>query len=348
MNNLENVLCKKYNKKYGVFTGNGTTALFLALQALNMQDKRIIFPAISCTNPVNAAIFAGYDVDFCDITMENYTIDITKLEKMLDTNLHGIVVPTHIYGHQCDMDKINALCSDKNVIVVEDAAQTYKVMESTVSIVSFGHTKIFETESGGGIAFTNVESIYNQMKKYQHMLNKCPSNSDELFDIYRKKYYEIVKNARNEYDKCKKLKQLQLDSRDTFIFDLNENDEIPVMLNKEKSIFKDRIFKKKLYDEFLNKDYVEIPKQTEEILWRYTFVYKGNRERLLYDARKEGIDISSWYPSLSMIYNNKLLENADILQKSVINLWITEDHNEDRIKRDIAILNRLMEEDMNE
>lgn len=39
MNDIEEAVCKKYNVKYGVFTGNGTTAMYLAFQALGMQKK---------------------------------------------------------------------------------------------------------------------------------------------------------------------------------------------------------------------------------------------------------------------------------------------------------------------
>ena len=348
MTSLESALCKNYGKKYGVFTGNGTTAMYLAFKALNMQNKKVIFPAISCTNPVNSAIFAGYNVEFCDINMDNYTIDVNKLREMIDMDLYGIVVPTHIYGHQCAMDKISNMCKKKNVIIIEDAAQTYKVSDSLISIVSFGHTKIFETELGGGIAFTDDELVYKKMKTIKQSINERPQNADELFDEYREKYYDIVKNSNDECEKHNKLKGLQLDSKDTFIYDLSENGEILEKLKIKDEIINDRIAKKNLYDRYLDRSYVNIPNEEENVLWRYTFIYKGNREKLLEDARKEGIDISSWYPALSNIYNNSKLENADIIQNRVINLWITNDHSEERIKYEIEILNRLMEENMYE
>ena len=67
MTELECVIRDKFHKRYAVFTGNGTTAMYLAFQALGMQEKKVLYPAISCTNPVNAAIYARYNVDFCDI-----------------------------------------------------------------------------------------------------------------------------------------------------------------------------------------------------------------------------------------------------------------------------------------
>lgn len=99
MTDLETTICQQYGVKYGIFTGNGTTAMYLAFCALGLQKKKVIFPAISCTNPVNAAIFAGYEVEFCDVQLKDYTIDLIMLNEMLSTGKYGIVVPTHIYGH---------------------------------------------------------------------------------------------------------------------------------------------------------------------------------------------------------------------------------------------------------
>ena len=59
MTELECVIRDKFHKRYAVFTGNGTTAMYLAFQALGMQEKKVLYPAISCTNPVNAARRVG-------------------------------------------------------------------------------------------------------------------------------------------------------------------------------------------------------------------------------------------------------------------------------------------------
>lgn len=344
MNQLEVSLCKKFNRKYGVYTGNGTTAMYIAFSALGLQSKKVLFPGISCTNPVNAAIYAGYDVDFCDITIENFTIDTDKMQEMLNTGAYGIVVPTHIYGQHCDMKLINEICNKNDVVVIEDAAQTYRVENSTISIMSFGHTKIFETNIGGGIAFTDSEEVYNSMVNYRKLVNARPDNADELFDEYRKKYYSIVDNSVSEYEKNTRLKQLQIESKKYFIYNEENNSELKNILDNSDVILKERVERKKLYDNLLDKKFFYIPENKEDVLWRYTFLYKGNRDKLLDDARKEGIDISSWYPALNSIYKNKSLKNSDRLQNEVVNLWVTADHDIDRIKKEINILNKLMEE----
>lgn len=346
MNRLEELLCKTFDKKYGIFTGNGTTAMYLSFLALNMQDKKVIFPAITCTNPVNSAIYAGYQVDFCDVSLSDYTMDVQCLKKMLATEEYGIVVPTHIYGHRF-ADEIYDLCRVHNVLVMEDAAQTTSLGDAALSIMSFGHTKICETEHGGGIVFTNDLSLAQEIKTRKNVLNKDMYNFKERFDQYRQAYYQIAKSNEDITTKNRQLKQLQLNSKDTFIYDLEDNDQIADKLRDMKKICSARIDKRKRYEELLDKRLLVLPKTSvdTETLWRFTFLYKGNRDYLLDNARKRKLDISSWYPSLSQIYQNKELPNASLIESQVVNLWLDESHSITQIEQEISILNEIMRED---
>src|SRR3712207_7551248 len=102
MNYIEMKLSNFFNKEYCCFTGNGTTAMYLIFKALNMQNKSVLYPDITCTNPVNAAVYAGYKVVFSDVNFYDYTMNIDSLEYMIKKYNIGIVVPTHIYGHRCN------------------------------------------------------------------------------------------------------------------------------------------------------------------------------------------------------------------------------------------------------
>lgn len=348
MTELEKFLCEKFGTEYGVFTGNGTTAMYLAFKALNMQSKKVIFPAISCTNPVNAAIYAGYIVDFCDISLDDFTVDLCHLEKMLKTNKYGIVVPTHIYGHRYDDKKVRELCTKYNVVLMEDAAQSYYIGDMDISIMSFGHTKVCDTNLGGGIAFTNNQSVWKKMQTVKKQVPLVEKSYNQILQSYRKKYYEIVKTTRNWNERNTQLKKLQLENKDYFIFDMDDNIEIYEKIKKLVEYVKNREDKTKIYDQYLNSEYVIKPKVANLYRWRYTFLYKGNRELLLEKARYNGIDISSWYCSLAGIYKNEHFTNADIIEKHVVNLWVDETHSKEQIKNDINILNEIMEDEHEE
>ena len=348
MTDLEKKICENLNVKYGVFTGNGTTAMYLVFKALNLQDKKVIFPAISCTNPVNAATFAGYEVEFCDIQLKDYTIDVTLLEKMLCTGEYGIVVPTHIYGHRYNENQIRQLCRKYNVVLFEDAAQSYYVGDMDVSIMSFGHTKVCETPLGGGIALTNdsylAESIRIEKQKLQET-QKLHKSGAQLFDEYREQYYKIVEENTDWKVRNRKLCELQMNSEKYFIFDLQDNGKIEDKIGQVNQVVDLRRKKTEIYQKYLSEKYIEKPQVDDLFRWRYTFLYNGNRDVLLKEARKQGIDISSWYYSLAGIYKNQHLPNADILERKVVNLWIDETHTIEQIEREIDILNKIMEAD---
>lgn len=345
MNNLEKQLCCIYGQRYGVYTGNGTTAMYLVFQALKLQKKKAVFPAISCTNPVNAALFAGYRVDFCDINLDNYTMDSDYLEDMLKTGEYGIVVPTHIYGNICDMEKITDVCHRYGAVVLEDAAQAEGIHGGDVSITSFGHTKLFETNAGGGIAFTDDENVYRNMEAARELLPDKPSDSDKLFDRYREDYYSIVRTSTSEEDKNTRLKELQLKSKEIFVYDSRTNNEVLDIIKKRDDIISERRIKQEIYSERLNHKYIMTmsDKNNSTVSWRYTFLYNGNRDAMVDAVRKHGIDISTWYPSLAGIYKNEHLTNADIVSNKVVNLWVDESHTKDRIIEEIDVINDCME-----
>ena len=345
MNDIEEAVCKKYNVKYGVFTGNGTTAMYLAFQALGMQKKKGLFPGISCTNPVNAALFADYQVDFCDVSICDYTICADKMEQMLQTGEYGIVVPTHIYGHRYQENKIHELCDKYHVVLFEDAAQSFYTGKMDVAVVSFGHTKVCETQLGGGMALTNDKQLYEKMCKEKLKLTKLDSLGMDLFDQYRERYYDILKKNADWEERNKKLKELQLDSKKYFIFDLDDNKKIIEELDKLEETVTQRRKKVVLYQEKLNHKYVIKPLVKDLFRWRYTFLYEGDRDYLLRRARKEGIDISSWYLSLAGIYKGEHLTNSDTIEKKVVNLWLDKQHSTQQIMSEIDCLNRIMEED---
>ena len=342
MTNLEKIICKKFGTKYGVFTGNGTTAMYLAFMALNLQDKKVIFPAISCTNPVNAAIYAGYEVDFCDVSLDDFTMDLCQLEGMLKTGQYGIIVPTHIYGHRYDDKAVRQLCTAYDVILMEDAAQSFFVGDMDVSIMSFGHTKVCDTRAGGGIALTNDYDLMNKMVEERKRIPTFQKSYDQLLEQYRRKYYDIVKNADIWEIRNERIKKLQLQNKDYFIFDLRINDEVYNKLDVLDELVENRRAKSKLYDELLDEKHLIRPDVQDNYRWRYSFLYKNNREDLLNKARQEGIDISSWYYSLAGIYKGQHLKNADIVERKIVNLWVDESHSIEKIRKDIKILNSIM------
>lgn len=346
MNNLEGILAKHFGKEFCLFTGSGTTSIYLILKALNLQHKKVLYPSISCMVPVNAALYAGYDVVFCDVNLQDYTMDLNAFENTIDKYDIGVVVPTHIYGHKCNMKEISRIAHEKGIFVLEDAAQTISLShDSDAAIMSFGHTKILETENGGGAIFTDDENLYNKLKKEKLTLPVKGKNSDELFDEYKQMYYSIMKNEDKNINKYKETFALQLSSKSTFIYDMSTNEEVIEKLVNIEKIKSERNKRVDLYERHLAEYLIHKTKSSYDTLWRYSFLYKGNREELFKKVREKGIDISSWYPALHKFYSNQKddkFPNAKIIDEKIINLWVNEEYSEEKILKDIEIINSIM------
>ena len=185
------------------------------------------------------------------------------------------------------------------------------------------------------------ENMYKERKKllsYNHI-------TKEYANLYREKYYNIIKKQFDWKSRNKELRELQLNSKESFIFNMEINPYIQDKLENADEIIKEREEKVRLYEQKLDNNLVIKPTTPSLSRWRYTFLYKGDRDFLLMQSRKNNIDISSWYLSLNGIYNGKHMENADQIENQVVNLWIDEKHSIEQIQREIKILNKIMEND---
>lgn len=347
MNYIEKMLSKVYNMEYTYFTGNATTGLYLIFKSLNITKKKIVFPNITCMAPVNAAIYAGYEVVFCDVNIDDFTMNIASLKELMDKEEIGIVVPTHIYGYMCNTKDIYELCNNNNIIVVEDGAQTVEISQyNDFGVTSFGHTKIFETNIGGGAIFYKDVHAKEKFDYFSKDLSGTSNNDD--FKLYTTEYYRIAKTlVGNEY--YLEMKKLQINSKDIFLRHFKENEELVYILENRDSIIEKRKKRFELYKNNLYKDnFVISDKIVENMnpLWRLSLLIKNiNRDKFVEEARKINVDISTWYPCLHKFYSNQEdsdLKNSIYISDNIVNFWVTEKYSESKIKDDIVEINKIL------
>lgn len=351
MNSLEKKLANMYGKEFCCYTGSGTTAMYLYFLSIDKKSKKVLFPNITCTAPINACLYAGYEVTFGDVKLSDATLDVKDFkERFADKNI-GVVVPTHIYGNQCDINELNSIVRKEGVEILEDAAQTSEVssIDNVTSIVSFGHTKLLQNPQGGGAIFTNDYHLYKEMKKMKKYIPSIDNKSQKMFKVYTEKYYSIQKSHLENQIKNKMLYDLQLEAKEVFIYNADDNYYLEEILSRKERIVEERIKRQHLYENNLVKTRISsLHSKINKALWRYSFLYKGNRELLVNQVRENNIDISTWYPCVNEIYKfNEIndLCNSKKISEQVINLWILPQYSEDKISRDIKVINKLMEED---
>lgn len=162
---------KKYLNLSNVhYVNNGTTALALALEALDKPLGEIITTPFTFVATANAIVWQKYKPVFVDIKSNNFNIDADKIEEKINENTRAIVA-VHCFGYPCDIKKIEMIGKKNNIPIIYDAAHTFGIKyrnkslyaQGDISIGSFHATKVFHTIEGGICIVNNYK--YNDKIK---------------------------------------------------------------------------------------------------------------------------------------------------------------------------------------
>ena len=176
---FEKALCELTGAKHALATNNATAALHLACRALGLGPGDTLWTTPNTfVASANCALYCGAKVDFIDIDSATFNMSVEALEQKLNqAELEGrlpkIVVPVHLCGLSCDMERIDQLAQKYGFSVIEDAShaigaryQDQAVGDcrySKITIFSFHPVKIITTGEGGA-AMTNCEELAGKME----------------------------------------------------------------------------------------------------------------------------------------------------------------------------------------
>ena len=140
---------------------NGHLALCVAIRALGLTGEVITTP-FTFASTTHAIVDCGLTPVFCDVNPDTYTIDADKIETLI-TDKTSAIMPVHVYGNVCDVEKIDAIAKKYNLKVIYDAAHVFGVKIGDRGIGSFGDismfsfhaTKVFNTIEGGCLTYSD-------------------------------------------------------------------------------------------------------------------------------------------------------------------------------------------------
>lgn len=163
-------LLKLIGAKYGVFAPNGTLALYLGLKALGIgEGDEVIVPDFTFIGSATAIEMVGAKYVFVDVNRNNFQIDLEKANKLVRSSTKAIM-PVHMYGTVCDMDKVIKFAKVNHLKIIEDAAEAIGVKWNGVHAGVFGDIGCFSffadktiTTAEGGFIVTNDEKIYTNL-----------------------------------------------------------------------------------------------------------------------------------------------------------------------------------------
>ncbi len=153
-----------------VAVSSGTAALHLALLAHNIgRGDEVITTAFSFAATANAILLVGATPVFVDIEPDTYTLDPVQVETAL-TRRTKAIIPVHLYGHPCDMHRLDQIAEAYSLVLIEDAAQAHAAAIDGRPVGSFG-TGSFSfyatknmTTGEGGMVTTNDPAIAEQVR----------------------------------------------------------------------------------------------------------------------------------------------------------------------------------------
>jgi len=294
--------------KYGITTSNGTTALHLALLGLGIsKGDEVIVPGFTFVAPANAVIYTGGKPVYVDVDPKTWCLNVDLIEEHI-SNKTKAIIPVHVYGNVCEMDKLIKIADSNELFIIEDAAEAMfskydKVFVGslgTVGCFSFQSTKTI-TMGEGGAVLTNDKELNEKMRiLHSHGMRQG-----------KRYWHDFIGYNYRLTNLQAALGCAQLEKVDSII--------------KEKV----RIYKRYLKN-LSNIDgiyFQHIKNKIDPVIWAVAIrinpdFFKFNRDIIMVKLREKDIETRpGFYPfSLMPIYKAPPMQSAEQISKNIISL----------------------------
>lgn len=168
---FERMIADYIGKRYCVVFNSGTSALHGALLAHGIKNgDKVITSSFTFIATANAPLFVGARPVFADIEKETFGLDPENVNEMVGNRTKAIL-PMHYGGCPCKIKELKEIADDHNLLLIEDAAESFgaKIGHQKVgtfgdsTILSFCQNKIITTGEGGAIV-TDSKEVYEKLK----------------------------------------------------------------------------------------------------------------------------------------------------------------------------------------
>jgi len=163
---LEREFAVYQGRTHGVGTNSCTAALHLGLLALGIgPGDEVITTPMTFVSTVSAILYTGASPVFVDVEPDTLNIDPARVEEAV-TKRTRAVLPVHLYGHPCDMDRIVDIAQRYNLKVVSDCAHAIEAEYRGKKVGSYGEVSCFSfyatknlTTGNGGMLVTDDDDV---------------------------------------------------------------------------------------------------------------------------------------------------------------------------------------------
>jgi dTDP-4-amino-4,6-dideoxygalactose transaminase len=160
--------------KFAIGVNTGTDSLYLSARALGFgPGDEVITVAHTFVATVGAIVQCGATPVLVDIT-DDFNMDVKQIEAAITPKTKGII-PVHLNGHACEMDKVMDVAKEYDLKIIEDSAQALGAQFKGRRCASFGDTGIFSfypakvlgTAGDGGMVCTNDDALARKIKAFR-------------------------------------------------------------------------------------------------------------------------------------------------------------------------------------
>ena len=345
---FESKLSEKFDAKYAIAVNNATSALHLACLSLGVTKNDIVWTStITFVASANCARYCGAEIDLVDIDSDTFNISTDKLEEKLikakkKNRLPKVLIPVHLAGNPCEMERIYNLSKEYGFKIIEDASHAmgarYKNSKigsckySDITVFSFHPVKMITTAEGG-VCLTNNKDLHDKIYNLRShgIIRSNYTNPNENHGPWYYEQTELGFNYRLN-DILSALGISQLDRLDSFI--KKRNKLANYYLNKLKE-------NKFLIPQIINK---------QDLSSYHLFIVKidkshfESRLNLFEKLRGEGYFVNIHYipiykhPYYSKMFDKKDFSNSEEYYSSCISLPLYPNLDETEIDKVINIL----------
>jgi perosamine synthetase len=169
---FEEAFARRAGGGTAVSASYGRMAFYYILKALDLPaGSEIILPSLTFWVVPELARAAGLTVVFADVNPRTFNIDPESIERLI-TDRTRAIVPTHLYGLPCDMDRILDLAGRHNLVVVEDCAHSLGAEYRGRPVGTFGTGALFSFQTlkplncyGGGMALVSDPAVATRVRQ---------------------------------------------------------------------------------------------------------------------------------------------------------------------------------------
>ena len=189
---FEEKIAEYIGTKHALTFNSGTSALHASLLAQGIgKDDEVIVPSFTFIATANCALFVGAKPVFADIEEETCGLNPDSVQDVINKNTKAII-PVHYGGCPCQIKELKDIAEDKDLVLIEDAAEAFGASVDgknvgtfgDLNILSFCQNKIITTGEGGAIV-TDSDEIYEKLKlirSHGRLEGADYFSSSDLFD----------------------------------------------------------------------------------------------------------------------------------------------------------------------